>query len=198
MNAMATWRSLTVAACLALAAGLGCTQPDRARDDLGPTPRLMMPPETAEQARQWYDAWLNEPDTTGDTDVETAGLIGVAARSDQTGYSRALCRLALSSAEAKLIRSDGPIRIILVARPTRPDEQIVGAWFLTAQQAGEHFRYGRLPGYQLDLYWPRMAATSVYRLIVRWDSPDGQARQTTMISFEDTFGYDIRTENPFK
>jgi len=198
MNVMTTWRFVAVAACLVLAVGIGCVQGDRAQDDLGPTPRLMMPGATAEQARAWYEVWLNEPDMAGDTHVQSAGLIGATVRSGQTGYSRLLCRFALSSAESKLIRLDGPIRIILIARPTQPDEQIVGAWVLTAEQAGEHFRYGRLPSYHLDLYWPRVAATGTYRLIVRWDSPDGKARQTTVISFEDTFGYDTRTNNPIR
>jgi hypothetical protein len=197
MNTMTTWRAVGLAA-LAVIAAAGCAQPDRARDDLGPTPRLMLTPDSAEQGQAWYDAWLDEPDTPGDSPIRSSGLIGASARSGEPGIARILCRFVLSSTTSELIRVDGSIRIILIARPMQPDEQVVGTWSLTASEAAEHFRYGNLPGYRLDLFWPRVAGTSTYRLIVRWDNPVLRARQTTVISFEDTFGYDTRTKRPIR
>jgi len=196
MNATETWRTVVLLATAALPAMHGCADPDATVGDLGPTPRLIMSPDSVEQARAWYAAWIDQADVPG-AEVRAAGLIGAAGRSDRPGYGRVLCRLALSSATGELIRSDGRIRIVLVARPRQPDEQVIGAWEIPAVRSGEHFRPGRLPGYQLDLYWPRTPATSTYRVVVRWDGPQSVGRQTTTISFEDTFAND-RGTNPFR
>ena len=178
---------------LALAAPAGCVPSDRPSSKPPPPPPLEMEPASAQQGRQWYAQWGVEPAVTGDVAVRYAFLIGESAPSGRKGCSRLTCRLVLQDGDYRPIRRDGPIRIVLVAAPGLEDQRVVGTWALDAAAAGGHYRYGIMPGYLLDLLWPRMEGVATYRLVVRWSDPRGPARVTTMFHFEDAFGYDAQT-----
>ncbi|NLF31064.1 MAG: hypothetical protein GX591_09285 [Planctomycetes bacterium] len=178
----------------ALAALVGCVPAARPPSkDPPPPPPLEMDPASADQARQWYAQWVGEPEAAGESDVRYAFMIGESAPSGRTGHSCLTCRLVLLDAEYRPIRHDGPIRIVLVAGPNGPDERVVGGWNLDASAAGGHYLYGIMPGYHLDLVWPRAGGAATYRLMVRWSDLRGRASVTTMFHFEDVFGYDVQT-----
>jgi len=171
----------------------GCgVRPDETAVKAPPPPPRVMDPASASVGRQWLARWRFEPATAGDT-VRYAFLIGESAPSGREGYSRLTCRLVLQDGDYKPVRRDGRIRMVLIASPNRPDERVVGVWQLDAATADGHYRYGIMPGYLLDLLWPRVEGVGTYRLVMRWTAPQGEAHVTTTFHFEDVFGYDLQT-----
>ncbi|MFW6155374.1 MAG: hypothetical protein ACOC95_09170 [Planctomycetota bacterium] len=171
----------------------GCARRRETGSKPPPPPPLVMDAASAGAVRHWLARWRSEPARTGDGEVRYAFVIGESAPSGRRGYSRVTCRLVLQDPEYRSVRRDGRLRIVLVAAPNRSDERVVGGWQLSADTAGEHYRYGIMPGYLLDLVWPRVEGVTTYRLVVRWSDPEGEAGVTTTFHFEDVFGYDAQT-----
>ena len=163
--------------------------------DLAPPPTRVMTPDSAELATGRLQAWAAESNVV---DPERVGALGVISRPVRArlGYGRILCRLILHGPKHEPVRVDGPIEAVLIARPNLPDAEVLGIWSLSTAEAAESFRYGRMPGYQLDLAWGRQTRASMYRLVFRWTSDDGKLRQRSVITFEDTFSHGYEAPAP--